>query len=192
MSKEDKKYKYQIFYLKKDGSLYAYTDSKKLAKSFMEQRNSNKFYTKKVILDKEGISYLAKEYQNQILMEKMYFAFIRDKRRRIRFPWVVTAAEDLMVNSYISQATINIYNNAWYPINIFNDELQRALRELRYDRCNNYIGANNWNKDYKNRNFVGYIEEDIAKYNNTSQSDEEDAIVLDESYILFKIIGRTL
>ena len=192
MSKENKKYKYQIFYLKKDGSLYAYTDSKKLAKSFMEQRNLNKFYTKKVTLDKEGISYLAREYQNQILIEKMYFAFIRDKRRMIRFPWVVTAAEDLMVNSYISQATINIYNSAWYPINIFNDELQRALRELRYDVCNNYIGANDWNKDYKNNDFVGFIEEDVAKYNNTSQSDEDDAIVLDESYILFKTIGRTL
>jgi len=187
-----KTYKYYLFYLNKDNSLYAYTDSKELAESFMSQRNHDKIHMKKMNITKDDVNYLARHEQNKILIENTYLAFIRNKNMKIYFKWTVTVSEDLMVNSLISQATINIYNNAWYPIEIFNKDVREALIHLGYDVCNRYIGVNGWNSNYKSNKYAGYIEKDIVKYLNTSQSDEDDAITIDESYILFQTISRTV
>ena len=192
MGAKNNTYKYYLFYLNNDNSLYAYTDSKELAESFMSQRNHDKIHMKKMNITKDDVNYLAKYEQNKILIEKTYLAFIRDKNTKIYFKWIVTMSEDLMVNSLISRATINIYNNAWYPIEIFNKDVREALIHLGYDVCNRYIGVNGWNNNYKDDKYAGYIEKDIVKYLNTSQSDEDDAITIDESYILFQTISRTV
>ena len=118
----------------KDFELYAYTDSKKLAKRFQKERDMTKFIMKTYYLTVDEVHNLAENYN------EMYLEIFQGKTKVntdgfhiVEFSMVVTKMEKLNVLNFTSDL---IFAKLWLLTNIdpkcFRPEYSEALDVLGY------------------------------------------------------------
>ena len=137
-----KTYKYYIFYKRSDGDIYAYTDNKEYYKKFKEQRNMKNFIYKKKELTGEQVSELAREYNNGIL-ENCSLKY-SDNGKISHIKMIITKMEKFAImNESSDLLACGIYQYAWIPPEIFNDEIIKSLKILNYTKCHNLLSKGN-------------------------------------------------
>lgn len=135
-------YRYFIFYKKSDGGIYAYTDTKEYYKKFKEQRNMKYFLYEKKDLTKEQVSELAREYNDRI-MEPCSLKYY-DDGKIYSMKMILTKMEKITImNESSDLLACGIYQYAWIPPEIFNDEIIESLEVLNYTKCHKLIKHGN-------------------------------------------------
>jgi hypothetical protein len=141
--------------------LYAYTDNKKYLKKFLKYRNKNYYYVVKKKLSRDDINLLCKDYQNYI---------IRKKSVTCRFNMTISHNKDFYITEKEYKVTTNyvyyiLNEDIWllsfdYSIDRFNDEYQKSLYTLRFDKIHYRLNIGNLlTDDYLTPDFIGtYIE----------------------------------
>lgn len=141
---------YYCFYLEsndinKPYELYAYTDSKKLAKRFKQERDMKKFIYQPYRLNIQEIHDITKNYR------EMYLETLTGKTKInhigspiVEFSIVVTKMEKLNVINFISDL---IFSKLWLHTSIdpkyFKSEYQKALKEIGYTDGYEYFYSKN-------------------------------------------------
>ena len=160
--------------------LYAFTDSKKIAKRFETQRDMSLFKKQTVTLESDQIKYLLEEHgQSSLVSMKIN---IEDLKQDLSFnqKFVVTKHEYAGFQSKIATVGIYTYTHAWYPPRIFNKHIQKSLDILGYTYMNDYISGEESRELIYNR-MLREVNEDDKK------------VFKEDQYgILFDIIGDTL
>ena len=135
-------YKYYVFYKRRDGDIYAYTDNKKYYRKFKEQWNMKEFIYKKKELTREQVSELAREYNDGIL-EDCSLKYCKDGKIS-SINMILTKMEKFSVITESSDLlACGIYQYAWIPPEIFNDEIIKSLKILNYTKCHNLLSKGN-------------------------------------------------
>lgn len=128
----DKTYKYYLFYSTENGSLYAYTDNKTLAKAFYETREKSIFLYQERMLD----SSVLKEIHDEVpdaLIEPYIFHM---KNMDITIP--ITLREKLeLEHTVIQTVSTSIYCSAKINPEIFSDKVRKSLDVLHYSSVYN-------------------------------------------------------
>lgn len=126
-NKKSNSYKYFLFYSKKNGELYAYTDKEILAKGFNATREHNMF----VATDKMLTSSELKEIYDMApdtLLEPYKFKMGKND---IVLP--ITLREKLQLEHTITQTLeVSIYMSARIDPNLFTEKIQHSLQVLKY------------------------------------------------------------
>lgn len=139
---------YWIFYIKKDAihdrfmrdnicgkdglPIYAYTDNKTMAKKFMEERNMDKFYMKKVKIINKEINKLNNDYPHQLLSSK-YLITSDENRNDCKIAFSITDEEFRFVTHYGYQIlSSGMSEIAKYSPKLFNKRYWNALDTLMY------------------------------------------------------------
>lgn len=126
----EKYYKYYLFYEKDDGSLYAYTNDKKIAKIFQLMRKKELFVYEEKKLNMDEIRSIFDVVPDTLL--EPYDFYLGDLK--ITFP--ITTREKLhMEHMGISIATVDLYCSAKIPPEIFEGEMKEALDEIGYTKA---------------------------------------------------------
>lgn len=163
---ESKLYKYWFFYIKPeylhlvytetdDSLLYAYTDNKEYAKLFQSQRDMNKFFIKKRKIEKEEVSYLAREFTREYLIKKEVKTKIRGIGSEvIDYDLVLTSTENYMVESSLNKILmVDIWTKAWINPYIFNHEYFTMLKKIGL--VEKFDTISNWKSSSKVVNRIG-------------------------------------
>lgn len=129
-----KEYKYYLFYLKEDGSLYAYTNQKILAKTFHETREKSIFIYKEKMLTSSDLKDIYEETPDT-LIEAYKFKL---GKTEILMP--ITSREKLQLEHVVTQTLCtSIYCCATVPPEIFTKKIKESLDEIQYtDIYNEY------------------------------------------------------
>ena len=125
-------YRYYIFYLKSDKSIYAYTSSKEDRDLFELTRDMSKFKLKTENLEKEDVAYITEHFRHNIIT-KFHFKLNREGDD-IVLP--ITELEKLNIEKKGYQlAYVDIFASAWIPCEIFVDDVQESLNDIYYTYC---------------------------------------------------------
>lgn len=130
-----KRFKYTLFYHRKDLELYAYTDDKRLADGFESYRRKDIFIKKKKELTSEQLEDLHDEYSGGLLREVKY-TIGNDE-----IPIVVTMLEEITVmnccinaiESRLPRLVLSL------PPNVFTKDMQSALADVGYISLWDYV-----------------------------------------------------
>lgn len=126
-SKSSKEYKYYLFYLKEDGSLYAYTNQKILAKAFLETREKSIFIYKEKMLSSSDLKEIYEETPDT-LIETYKFKL---GKTEIFMP--ITSREKLQLEHVVTQVLCtSIYCCATIPPEIFTKKIKDRLDNIQY------------------------------------------------------------
>lgn len=142
-------YKYYFFFLLTDsgekGDLlepYAYTDEKKYAKVFIEERNMNLFVKKVKYLTKEDVNELANDYPTRILCEfsGWTFGYLNGKLKKTWYSFIIPRFEETQViNGGCAISTTYLLSYCFVDPYPFNDIIRKSLLHLHYTQCYNYV-----------------------------------------------------
>lgn len=171
----NKEIKYYLFYLiERDENqieisrkLYAYTDDKKIAKKFKEERDNNQFHMVTMYPSKEEIHDIALEYKDLILSDKGLKFF--NSKTGVSTPGslVMTREEYLTVHRRASSLILQeLPIHTWISPYIFKQKTFEALDTLGY---------------------VSFYKEIESGY-----SEDEISVVADEVAIFIHYFGKTL
>ena len=80
-----KEYKYYLFYLKEDGSLYAYTNQKILAKAFHETREKSIFIYREKMLTSSDLKEIYEETPDTLIEAYKFHFFLVIHVKFLRF-----------------------------------------------------------------------------------------------------------
>ena len=129
-----KTYRYWLYYYKKDKTLYAYTDDKKIAKEFEEERDMTQYSKRKEDITREDVNYLAMYYQNEIL--KIKEGVTKEHgigSNTVPFHIVLTVYEDIMVTHYLTGIVEQkIPLCCWIPPVIFTKKYRCIMDAIGY------------------------------------------------------------
>lgn len=126
-SSSTKRYKYYLFYLKKDGSLYAYTDKKILAKAFKETRDMSIFLYTEEMLTSLDLRDIHEEAPDTLL--EIYTFHIGKTELSLS----ITLREKLSIEHVVVQTlSTSIYCCASVTPEIFTDKIKKCLEEIKY------------------------------------------------------------
>jgi hypothetical protein len=127
---EERKIKYVFYYLLTEDEVYAYADTKELSRGFEQTRDMERFYRKVVWLSSKDLERLHEEESGKRLL--LYKFPINDGS--LDFP--ITLLEKITIERAANQAAfIDIYRFAELPMEIFTEDVQKALRILEYDKA---------------------------------------------------------
>ena len=125
-------YKYYIFYLKSDRTIYGYTTSKQIRDFFVLTRDMTKFKLKHEKLTRDDVNHLTKNYKYNMIIS--YDFRMNTEGDIITFP--ITGMEQMSIEQKGYQiALIDIFTHVWIPRDIFNDDLQELLGSIFYAYC---------------------------------------------------------
>lgn len=132
-------YKYHLFYLihnDDDVELYAYTDDKKIAKRFKEERDMNKFICKVHYCNTTDIKRLHDEYPSCNLAIADGNTKERSQgSKKIKISLVMTSDEyHSIISEYDSLINVDFQTFARYSPLIFKKEIKHALKYIDYYR----------------------------------------------------------
>lgn len=121
------------FYGTSKYDIYAYTDSKDIAKRFKETRDMKKFFMKRVKLDSDGFNNIVRYYSSNELENFTGKLRVEDKNISKNFSIPITRREKQHVKNMAS-LYLNEYlcNAAWYDAGIYKSKYFNALNELLY------------------------------------------------------------
>ena len=141
------KYKYWLFYLKKDNEndheLYAYTDNKNFALNFKESRNMDKFICVKKKLSQKEVNFLARDYQSNIL-QSISLKTSDENNKVIETTVIGTMIEKITVTNETTRFMVcGLYEHCWIDPNLFNSEVYKALEILEYVDIYNMMNLTN-------------------------------------------------
>ena len=135
-----KEYKYYLFYLKEDGSLYAYTNQKILAKAFHETREKSIFIYREKMLTSSDLKEIYEETPDT-LIEAYKFHF---GKTEIVMP--ITAREKLQLEHTVTQTLCtSIYCCASIPPDLFTKKTRESLDILQYSDVYNEYHSGEFN-----------------------------------------------
>lgn len=160
---KEKKYKMWIFYLiNKDEvygtseyDIYAFTDKIEFVESFIQTRNMNKFFTKKIKMNQSEYNDLIKNYMNSELDMFEGTTKIKSSNDVKTFSLVLTRREKMTVTN-MSSLCLNeyIYREVWVDPNIFKKKYISALSILQYTGLHQYLSSSGdddiWEDTVKN------------------------------------------
>ena len=133
-----KMYKYWIYYLNEE--IYAYTDNKEYAKIFESNRNMKLFKKVKMEISKEGVNYLAKEFQEAVLVNMPIDIYDKETHTWIKSNIIVTNMEKITIlNVSIQIMNEDLYKFCWFSPYPFNNKIIKALHILEYDKINSIL-----------------------------------------------------
>lgn len=157
-NKNEKEIKYYLFYFiekDEDGfeierSLYAYTDNKKMAKRFKEERNMDKFFEKTLYPSKKEIHDFAVEYKQMMLQRKKLRFYNKTIGSFFTGELIMTIDESLFIDHKVSSLIlVELSEHAWINPYIFNEETFNALKTIEYVSFYENIVYGNSNEDPK-------------------------------------------
>lgn len=132
-----------------DYSLYAITNSKKLAKDFMATRNMDRFILKKDTVEKDvGIEILESYRTFNLISGALSTAYINDDGIYSIANENITATEyEIMVATGEFNDMIEILSESWWvntaPIECFKGKLKKILEFFEYDKFYKIMCPNN-------------------------------------------------
>ena len=154
-------YKVWVFYLISDESvygtepndIYAYTTDMELAGQFVSQRNMDKFYMRKIKMNKSQLNQLYKDYMDCDLMELTSTTRKGNKMKACECSVVVTRREGIACSNMASLYTNeNLYSSVLVNPVIFKRKYKKALLGIRYSPLYEYLrGINVVHDDVKNK-----------------------------------------
>lgn len=128
----DKRYRYYIFYLKSDKSIYGYTTSKQIRDFFILTRDMSKFKLKTEKLTRNDVNYLTVHYKYGMIIN--YDFKINTEGDVMTLP--ITEMEQMNIEHKGYQtALVDIFTHVWIPSDIFDDEIQEFLNNIFYTYC---------------------------------------------------------
>ena len=161
--------------------IFAYTTDKKVAKLFEDQRNMKLFKKDKKELSiqeyNDFVHYMI-DNEDRYLFIHNYDFYTRDGSKLSK-DMAITTAERRRIDGRKAMLEINITTYCWYSPEIFNEDIYKALKILKYNDISDYIGS------YKRR-----LSNVRSIYNNSSTID--DIIKINYLNIVIDVIGRTL
>lgn len=160
--------KFYLFYIKPEGTLYAYTSNKKYMRQFVQVRNPDKFIMKKVKLDEVETNNLYQSQMYEILEEFHGQTYLNNKMAE--FTMVLTKSE---VNRVISEASIAssdmLTRVAIVPTQIINEKYLESLRTLLYPFVRESINwmGNEFSRKAMSRIHVDYMKVILSEFKDT-------------------------
>ena len=143
LSRKSNRYKYDLFYRKDTGQLYAYTDNRTLAKGFKITRKESIFIHRNEMLSSSDLKDIHAEVPDALLQT---YRFNLDSKT-IVLP--ITTRERLELEHVVAQAlNVSIYLTADINPNIFTHKIQELLKKISYtDVYNDYHDSSYNRKD---------------------------------------------
>lgn len=121
------KYKYYLFYSKKTGELYAYSNRKDLSEVFYKTRDTSIFIYKEEMLTSSDLKDIHDEVPDA-LIELYTFSLGKSS---ISIP--ITLREKLELEHTVAQAMyVSLYTSAVIPPEIFTDKIKKYLDVIQY------------------------------------------------------------
>ena len=160
-------------------NIFAYTTDKKVAKLFEEQRNMKLFKKDKqemTIPEYNDFLRHMTGYDDRYLCLCSY-DFYSNNNTKLSKEMAVTATERRRIECRKAMLEINITKYCWYSPYIFNSNIYKALKSIKYNDVFNFIGS------YPNK---------LLKDKNTDADTIEDIIKINELELVIEVIGRTL
>lgn len=153
VEKIEKKYKYWVFYTRRDGNMYAYTDQKIIEELFRMMRRKDIFYEKTIRAGRNDLKELHNRYAiNQL---ELYKKFYLDKKQII-FP--VTRLEKINIEHRANQAMVDLAVIASsVPIEIFSKKIRKHLKCIGWDLFYEYYHGD------KDIDIFTYVKPDLLK-----------------------------
>ena len=154
MTMKNEKRKVWVFFLLKDASydgvkmngIYAFTDSKELAKNFRETRSMKLFYEKKYMMDPIEHSQLL---HDKMLRElRMVDCGTKTKDyKAVSFRIALTAKEENVLRAEETDFSYNLLTSKTFDPSIFTYEYRRALDTLLFTALYHYNQADDYSDD---------------------------------------------
>lgn len=137
-----KTYKYYLYYVKKDNSLYAYTDNKEYRKRFKKFRNPEYFYEKKKTMTKQDINRLAYLNQGDILEKYFLETYDLENHQIIELPVIMTKNEYQSMANFTTQFfESDLFKLCWFDIDLFEESFAKDLKRLNYHLYSEIISS---------------------------------------------------
>jgi hypothetical protein len=124
--------------------LYGYSDNKKIIKQFRSQRDPKQFYIVKKTLSKKEFMLFEKDNRDTYINMRKYITFIMANGNRIK-DYVEIASTQYEEEETYAKSDFAICEAAkftTYPISIFNKNIVKALRTVRYDYISDFNNIN--------------------------------------------------
>lgn len=128
----NKTYKYYVFYLKSDKSIYGYTTSEQIRDFFILTRDMSKFKLKTEKLTRDDVNYLTARHKYGMII--IYDFKINIEGDIISLP--ITEMERMNMEQKGYQTTlVDIFTHVWIPTDIFDEDIQELLNHVFYTYC---------------------------------------------------------
>ncbi len=174
--------KYELLYgeiLPLANNVFAYTTDKKCAKMFELQRNMKLFKKeKKEVTKKEYNEFVRYMKDNGDRYLDIYKYTFYSNGEKLNKKMALSKTEKQRIDGRKMMLEINISKNCWYPPEIFNDDIYKALEVLKYNDLSKFIGS------YPHRAF--------STNNDKNVNTIEDVIKINDLELVIEVIGGTL
>ena len=156
---------YYLFYRKEDShyNLYAYTDTKALAKRFKKERNMDLFLYEKRDLSQQDIHFITEEFPNGFLINKKVDTRVKDHPyEKTTYELLCTKEEyNTCMSVAMEMFTVTIFTHAWNDYRMFTEPVQHALDVIHYLDAYDYVDSGDTNHNDMS-DWYFYVHEDFV------------------------------